>query len=167
MPSKPSIYWDSCVFLDRLKRRPDRISILEATTDVAAAGEFIIVTSSVAIAEVIKLPEIGLTTSEQIATIEAFFENAWLSVRIVDEVIAKTAASLRRDYGIKTCDALHVATALRYGVPILYTYDGLAEAHSRVIHFCSRTMAFLAENKSSESKFLRTRDHRRHRPTVR
>ncbi len=46
---------------------------------------------------------------------------------VVDEVIAKTAAALRRDHGIKTCDALHIATALRYGVPVLYTYDGLAE----------------------------------------
>ena len=89
MPNKPAVYWDSCVFLDRLKRRSDRIGILEAITDAASAGDFLIITSSIAIAEVIKLPEIGLTTPEQVAAIEAFFENSWISVRIVDEVIAK------------------------------------------------------------------------------
>ncbi len=97
MPSKRAIYWDSCVFIDRLQRRPDRIGILEEITDAAAAGDFLIVTSTVAITEVIKLPEIGLTTPEQVAQIEAFFENPWISIRIVDEVIARSAAELLRE----------------------------------------------------------------------
>ena len=28
---------------------------------------------------------------------------------------------------MKTCDAIHVATAIRYGVPVLHTYDGLRD----------------------------------------
>jgi predicted nucleic acid-binding protein len=127
MPSKPAVYWDSCVFLDRLKRHTTRITLLESITDAAAAGDFMIVTSSVALAEVIKLPDIGLTPPEQVARIEAFFQNPWLSIRIVDEVIAKMAAEIRRTYGVKTCDAIHVATALRYQIPALHTYDGLAD----------------------------------------
>lgn len=127
MPSKNAVYWDSCVFLDRLKRKPERIAILEAITDAAASGDFIIVTSSVTLAEVIKVPELGTTLPEQVTTIQAFFENPWLSVRIVDEVIARSAAEIRRSSGLKTCDSIHIATAIRYGVPILQTYDGLNE----------------------------------------
>lgn len=127
MPSKNAIYWDSCVFLDRLKRKPERIAILETITDAAENGDFIIVTSAITLAEVIKLPELGTSTQDQISTIETFFENPWLNIRIVDEVIARNAAEIRRSSGLKTCDAIHVATALKYKIPILHTYDGLNE----------------------------------------
>ncbi len=125
MPNSGAIYWDSCVFLDRLKRRADRITVLEAITDAAASGDFLIVTSCVTLSEVIKLPDAGLTLPAQVATIEAFFENEWISVRVVDEVIAKAAAELRRLHGIRTCDAIHVATAVRYNLSTFHTYDGL------------------------------------------
>ena len=127
MPSKLAIYWDSCVFLDRLKRHKDRIGLLEKITDAAAAGHFLIVTSSVTIAEVIKLPTLPLMLQEQVKQIELYFENAWISVRIVDEVIAKAAAEIRREHGLKTCDAIHLATALHFKIPTFHTYDGLNE----------------------------------------
>jgi predicted nucleic acid-binding protein len=126
MPNlKASIYWDSCVFLDRLKRHPQRIDVLEAITDAADAGDLLIVTSSITIAEVARLPDIDLTTDQQATTINAFFEHPWISVRFVDEVIAKEAQRLKRIEGVSTCDAVHLATALRYRIPVMHTYDGL------------------------------------------
>jgi len=106
MPSKFPIYWDSCVFLDRLRRHPDRIALLENITNGAAEGDILVVTSAVTKAEVIKLPELGLTPDEEVKTIADFFENPWINFRLVDPFVAEMAAKLRRDHGLKTCDSI-------------------------------------------------------------
>jgi hypothetical protein len=50
------VYWDSCVFIDRIEAKNlDRIDTLRAMTDAAERGERMIVTSALAMAEVVKL----------------------------------------------------------------------------------------------------------------
>ncbi len=125
MPSKLAAYWDACVFIDRMQRRADRIKLLEELTNCAQDGAFMIVTSTITIAEVIKIPELGLATQEEARLIADYFEHEWISVRPVTTAIAHKAADVRRQHGLKTADAIHVATALlTEGVVMLHTYDG-------------------------------------------
>ena len=48
------VYWDSCVFIDRIQRTPGRIAVLEEITNAAEAHEIEIITSNFTIAEVCK-----------------------------------------------------------------------------------------------------------------
>lgn len=96
--------------------------MLKQLVDQAKAGEIAIVTSTLAIAEVTSC---GLDDeAEQKRLIREFFENDYIHVRAVDRRIAESAASISRIHRLKPPDAIHVATAIRWGVYSLQTYDG-------------------------------------------
>jgi predicted nucleic acid-binding protein len=124
--SNPSVaYWDSCLFIDRIEAiHPDRLPVLRAMTDAAEAGALKIITSTLTMAEVVKLNGLSAAHDEKEQMIVSFFDNDYLHVRNVDPEISKIARRVIRNHvRLKPLDALHVATALFYEVDVLFTYD--------------------------------------------
>lgn len=121
--SPKPLYWDTDVFIHRFQRTPEHIAVLEQITDAAEHGDIVFVQSTFTISELVKDPEGEKLTDEQESIIESFFENDFVIVRTLTEQIAFLSRKIARDYGLKPGDAVHVATAIFWEVPILHTYD--------------------------------------------
>jgi predicted nucleic acid-binding protein len=117
-------YWDSSVFLAWLLPEPDRAAECRPLIRAAQKGEILIVTSALTLTEVIKLKDHPPLKDEQEKKIHSFFQNDYISVRNVDRFVAERARRLIWEHGVKPKDATHVATALRWRIPVLDTYDG-------------------------------------------
>lgn len=125
MSDKPARYWDAAPFIAWLKPEPWRKPACEGWLDQAEKGKLTIVTSTVTLMEVVKLDHSDILNlaPETAASIEGFFRNSWISLRTVDAEIGEKARGLMWDHGIRVRDAIHIATALRYKIPFLDTYD--------------------------------------------
>jgi predicted nucleic acid-binding protein len=91
--------------------------------DKAKARELEIVVSTVSMAEVAKLK--GHTDAESETKIREFFEEYWVIPAAYDITVAEKVRDLVRKYGpgLKSCDAIHAATALQHHIPLLETFD--------------------------------------------
>jgi len=121
-PPKP-LYWDTDVFIHRFQRTPEHIDVLAQLTDAAERGEIVFVQSPFTISELVKDPEGEKLTEAQETLIEDFFENEFVIVRTLTEQIAFLSRKIAREYSVKPGDAVHVATAVFWKVPILHTFD--------------------------------------------
>jgi predicted nucleic acid-binding protein len=122
---KPTRYWDAAPFIAWLKPEPWRRPACEGWLNLAEQGKVLIVTSTMTLVEVVKIDHTDILNlgPEAAATIEGFFRNSWISLRTVDAEIGEKARGLMWDHGLRVRDAIHIATALRYKVPFLDTYD--------------------------------------------
>jgi predicted nucleic acid-binding protein len=124
MPSKPpAVYWDACCFIGRIQRESDKIADLEQLTTLAEDGKLLIVTSTLTIAEVLYEPGNEGPDGKKIRLISTYFEHPWIVLRALDRRTAEMAADVRVVHKLKIADAIHVATALRWKVKFLHTYD--------------------------------------------
>lgn len=140
MASNPDrVYWDSCTYLDHLEGSHPLAATMETILDDWRAGVVTIVTSSLTIAEVLyvkcgdplKLRQADIAKR---ADIEALFApNPNLLVVEVDRSVAEEARLLHWNHGIKPKDAIHVASALRAGCPVMHTTDGPLQAKSGLV----------------------------------
>ena len=118
-------YWDSSVFLARIKREPERKDICKAIIDDAKAGRCVLWTSMITLTEVVK-PWKGPVRigEEHEAEIAAFFRNEYVKLVPVDHPIATRARRLIWDFPwLSSRDAIHIATAIQIAVPVLEHYD--------------------------------------------
>src|ERR1019366_3880277 len=99
------VYWDSCIFIDGLRKTPDRFARISEIESQAKSGNLYIFTSTLAIAEVVKLREYGSLTDEELRLISGYFQHKFIKVIPVDRVIAKNAAEIVREYSLKPPDA--------------------------------------------------------------
>jgi predicted nucleic acid-binding protein len=93
--------------------------VLRAAED----GELELVTSALTLTEVIKLkgkPELKQDCEKKIAE---FFQNDYIILRNVDRFIALSAQRLVWENNLAPKDSIHVATALRWKIPVLDTFD--------------------------------------------
>jgi predicted nucleic acid-binding protein len=113
-------YWDANAFLGWLSREPDKVALCRPVIDAARAGNVIIITSALTIAEVLWLK------GQRAKAIEDFFRHRWIVIRELDRFVAEEARELVWEKNVKPKDAIHVATALRQDVEIdqLDTFDG-------------------------------------------
>lgn len=114
--------WCSCTIIDYLKgvvRAEPCIEIISHMQE----GSQEIVTSILAEAEVAHLGDtIDHTTAEQM--IKEFFGRRYVVRVPFDRIMAEDVRRLIRTHsGLSTMDAAHIATALRWNVPLLETYD--------------------------------------------
>jgi predicted nucleic acid-binding protein len=118
------VYWDSCVFIDRIQITPGRIEALREMTDRAERGELAIATSWLSLCEVAKVRGTDVHAEQERMIVE-FFDNEYIIPVQVDEfVAARTRDVIRRaQTRLPAHDAVHIASALVIGAPVLYTYD--------------------------------------------
>jgi predicted nucleic acid-binding protein len=116
-------YWDSVTFLAWLLPEPERQADCRGVIRAAEKGETLLVTSALTLSEVIHLkgnPSLGAT---QETKIEQFFAHSWVNVRALDRFVSERARKLIWQFGVKPKDANHLATALRWRVPLFETFD--------------------------------------------
>lgn len=104
----------------------DRAEHVERLLNQAAAGELQIYTSTLTITEITKGPkaEDARLSPEQEQTFRDFLDHEYVTLVSVDPVVAERAASLRKDFpGLRTADAVHLATAIVIRAGVFYTYD--------------------------------------------
>ena len=90
----------------------------------AEAGQLRIVTSSLALVEVIKLKSREELPPDKEPMIRAYFKQPYISIRELDRTIGEAARDLIWTYKVPVKDAVHLATALHTpGVVQLDTFD--------------------------------------------
>jgi predicted nucleic acid-binding protein len=125
MPNKPLIlYWDSCAFIHLFQGKNVEYTVaLQDQIERARKGECEIATSAVSLAEVCKLPDLGVLPIEQTQKILAFFGNDYIHVWQADRSICEDAHHVIREHGLLPMDAIHVATALASKAEIMITTE--------------------------------------------
>jgi predicted nucleic acid-binding protein len=117
-------YWDSVCFLAWLLPEAPRVPACRTVLNAAERGEVEIVTSALTLTEVIKLKGQPPLKIDQEKRIKGFFENDYIIVRNVDRFIGETARDLIWQFpALHPKDSLHLATAIRLGIPYLDTFD--------------------------------------------
>jgi len=119
-------YWDTAPFLAWLKRESHRLADVEPVIRAAEIGKVRLITSSVTLVEVVKLDQKDAAIQvppEDAETIRQWFLRSFISLRTFDRPTATIARQLIWDHGLKTRDAMHLATAIRWRVPVLETFD--------------------------------------------
>lgn len=118
-------YWDASAFLGYINEEDGRVDDCRCLLESAANGEFKIITSAHTLTEVIKKKDHDAIGKEKEQLILDLFEPELAHIVVVnfDRFLAEKARSLIWDHGLKSVDAIHVATALQKEVPVLNTYD--------------------------------------------
>jgi predicted nucleic acid-binding protein len=117
--------WDSDALIGWLGKEADKQEICAPVIDACEAGKVRLVVSALAMAEVIKLKRGNAPIPESARElIEGFFGRTFIVARNVDPATSSLARQLVWTENIDPKDAVHVATALRAGVPLLETFDG-------------------------------------------
>ena len=123
LPSAGPIYLDSSAFIYSVERIEPYHTLLEPMWSQARSGQFFIVSSELVILETLVRP-----LREGDALIENLFRALFDSdeVRLVStsRSIWERAAEVRASTGLKTPDALHVATAQVSECTLFVTNDG-------------------------------------------
>ena len=126
-------YWDSATFLALLREEAGRVDKCRAVVGEAQAGSLVIVTSTLALAEVLMLRGSEPIPRSNAETVRRFFRNRWIVVYELDRTLAERAQDVVWDHGIAPKDAVHVATALDAEVEQLDTFDGSLTGKSGTI----------------------------------
>lgn len=127
------VYWDSVCFLAYFQEEAGRVGACQATLERAEAGEILIVTSALTLAECLWLRNVPPIPKDRADIVRKFFRRSTIRLRNVTRFISEDAQTLVWDYGIKPKDAIHVATAIEAKVSILETFDdGLISKNGKV-----------------------------------
>lgn len=94
-----------------------------AVLDAAEAGQVLIVTSALTIAEVLAMRGRQPVSANVRDAVKAFFRRDYIAVENVSRRIAESARDFVWDYGVDPKDALHVATAVASRVDQFNTFD--------------------------------------------
>lgn len=125
MPPLPRRLWDANVICGYLSgsNNPDIMPACGLIIDSAKRGEWEIVISTMSESEVAYLP--GFSAQDAEARILEFLSRDYVIRAASDISVAKIARRLIRAHrpGLKGADAVHMATALLWNIPILETID--------------------------------------------
>lgn len=119
----PIRLWDSNIILYYLAGEPRLKSVCDLIIKQAERGEIQLRVSVVAQAEVAYLPGYSDLDSENI--VREFFSRNYITTINYDIPVSREARRLIRKYkpGFKPYDAVHMATALLWHIPVLETVD--------------------------------------------
>lgn len=130
MSSPTKLYWDSCAWLGLVNGEPGRKEALEAIYEQARRRIVEIWTSTLSIVEANRLSsEVHMpkpVPPDSLAILDNLLFQEFVKLIPVDTVIARDARTLVRETPKlqKKADAVHLASAIRWSVPVLHTYDG-------------------------------------------
>jgi predicted nucleic acid-binding protein len=131
--SAEKIYWDSDAFLGWLQEEAGKVELCKGTIKRAEAGDVLIVTSALTLAEVLwrkggpKLPQ------NKLIVLRKFFRKSFIRVYNVTRTIAEDAQEVTWNNNVKPKDAVHIATALHLKIGIVETFDAYLLAQSGTI----------------------------------
>jgi len=129
MASPKKIYWDSCAWLGLVNAEPNRKHELEVVYDQARNGLVEIWSSTLSIVEANRLStevrQRKPIPPDSLKAIDDLLFQPFVKLVPVDVDIAKRARKLVRETpGLgKKADAIHLASAIRWNIPTLHTYD--------------------------------------------
>ena len=129
MPDPTKVYWDSCAWIGLVNGEPDKLPAVQAVYGHAQRGHIEIYTSTVAIVEVNRLAsEMQMPKPippESIAKIDGLLFQHFVKLINVDQIVAKRARKLIRETPKlkKKPDAIHLASAIIWNIPLFHTYD--------------------------------------------
>lgn len=134
MPKPERILWDSCIIIDLLQRSVDHgFGVLEEYVELGLQEEIEIIVSTLAMAEVVKLHDPTADDADAEETIRRFFDNPFVLPRAADRRVCERARSIARTTGVAGPDAVHIATAVLTGVPLIHSRDQkMLRANGRV-----------------------------------
>ena len=128
MPNPPQRLWDTSVIIDFLEGTERAKPHVPLIIEQARRGEAQIVVSAFAEVEVVKID--GVLTDDQEEMISEFFSRSYIVRAQLDSRVAAIARRITRVSSlapdmqtIKPKDAVHVATAMRWSIPIFECYD--------------------------------------------
>lgn len=118
------VYWDSCAFIHLFRRTAGYCEWLEATVGKARAKECLIVTSTVTMSEIYKLPGLGTMPIEQSDKILECLDNDYIQLWQADRFVCKEAHHIQRLVPqLLPMDAIHMATAICAKVSVIISTD--------------------------------------------
>lgn len=123
------VYWDSCAWIGLVNAEPDKLPALRAVYAHARRGLIEIWTSTMSIVEVNRLSsEMRLPkpiAPESIAKLDGLLFQPFVKPINLDQIVAKRARKLIREtVGLgKRPDAVHLASAIIWNIPLFQTYD--------------------------------------------
>jgi predicted nucleic acid-binding protein len=129
MAKLTKLYWDSCAWLGLVNGEPLKKRELEIVYGNGGQGQCELWTSALALVEVNRLgDEKGKPkplADHNRVTIENLFRQQFVKVVPLDVEVADLARRLVRENPklSKFKDAVHLASAIRWNIPILHTYD--------------------------------------------
>lgn len=122
-------YWDSCAWLGLLNGEQDKRRELEIVFETAKSQAIEIWTSAVALVETNRFKtednKNKPLSADNAKTIQNLFAQPFIKIVPVDVEIGNEARRLIREtpnFGNKF-DAVHLASAMRWGLPVMHTYD--------------------------------------------
>ena len=122
LPSSGPIYLDTSGFIYSVERIEPYCTLLDPIWRQAQAGQFVIVSSELVVLETLVKPlREGDTVLEQL--FRALLHAREVKLLPATRALWEHAARIRARTGLKTPDALHVATALAAGSTLCITND--------------------------------------------
>jgi predicted nucleic acid-binding protein len=123
------IYWDSCAWLGLVNGEPDKLPAVKAVYGQARQGLIEIWTSTMAVVEVNRLAA-EMTMDKPIppdglSKIDNLLFQPFVNLINLDQIVAKRARKVIRETpGLKKRpDAVHLASAIVWNIPLFHTYD--------------------------------------------
>lgn len=124
---KPSIYWDSNIFIAWMMGEndfPNKLDNIKGLFELARRGYFNIVTSSAIFAEVLS----GKCSEEVYGLFQQQFKKRYCKAYDASQHFFRLAGDMRSDDPrIRMADALHLATSSILGAVEFHTYDGVSK----------------------------------------
>ena len=123
LPPTGPIYLDASAFIYSVERIEPYRTLLEPMWRQAQAGQFVIVSSDLAVLETLIKPlREGDTVVEQL--FRALFDSNEVKLIPAARALWESAALIRAATGLKTPDALHAVTARHADCTLFITNDG-------------------------------------------
>lgn len=123
LPASGNVYLDANGFIYSIERIDPYRSLLDALWQTVSSGQITVVTSELTLLEVLVKPlKVGDATT---ATLFRTVLQHTPDVRMlpITQLVLEEAAKLRATLGLRTPDAIHVATALLHGCALIVTND--------------------------------------------
>lgn len=129
LASPLKIYWDSCAWLALINEEPGRKDDVSAVYTQARQGSVELWASTISIVEANRLSsEVNVARPlplDSLAALDELFFQRFIKLVPIDIDIAMRARKLVRETpGLKKkADAIHLASAMRWNIPLFHTYD--------------------------------------------